>query len=404
MRVTRQAFQILFDLKVVLFFLYDQEKNALIGKSAGSNNKFNFFDGVLIPFQEGKGLIVNSLRQGVPTDSFSYFKNDSPTIIDELVIRLTGRDGVMIFPMVVQEQYIGIIVVGLNETKVSHLRDNLKMLSMLSDQAAIALYADYLRQNQAKLVLAQRLKDTSTIARKVVHEVNTPLSIIKNYTKIMETKLAEKDIDFEELKIINEEINRVVRLLSGLYDFSKTKPQKINSLDINALLSEVVRIFKKSLLINTDIDIHLNLWHSLPLINTDKDKLKQVFINLIHNAVESILVVDDIKEQRDIADNLLSELGYSVTTLSSGQEAVEYMKDHSADLVILDMIMEPGLDGLETCREIIKSCPGQKAIIASGFSETGRVKEAQMLGVGQYIKKPYMLEKIGVAVKTELEK
>jgi PAS domain S-box-containing protein len=119
---------------------------------------------------------------------------------------------------------------------------------------------------------------------------------------------------------------------------------------------------------------------------------------------ESILVVDDIKEQRDIADSLLSELGYSVTTLSSGQEAVEYMKDHSANLVILDMIMEPGLDGLETYRGIIKSHPGQKAIIASGFSETGRVKEAQVLGVGQYIKKPYTLEKIGVAVKTELEK
>ena len=119
---------------------------------------------------------------------------------------------------------------------------------------------------------------------------------------------------------------------------------------------------------------------------------------------ESILVVDDIKEQRDIADSLLSELGYSVTTLSSGQEAVEYMKDHSANLVILDMIMEPGLDGLETYRGIIKSHPGQKAIITSGFSETGRVKEAQMLGVGQYIKKPYTIEKIGVAVKTELEK
>jgi len=119
---------------------------------------------------------------------------------------------------------------------------------------------------------------------------------------------------------------------------------------------------------------------------------------------ESILVVDDIKEQRDIADSLLSELGYSVTTLSSGQEAVEYMKNHSANLVILDMIMEPGLDGLETYRGIIKSHPGQKAIITSGFSETGRVKEAQMLGAGQYIKKPYTIEKIGVAVKTELEK
>lgn len=119
---------------------------------------------------------------------------------------------------------------------------------------------------------------------------------------------------------------------------------------------------------------------------------------------ESILVVDDIEEQRNIAECLLSELGYTVTSLSSGREAIAYMEDHSVDMIILDMIMEPGLDGLETYREIIKFHPNQKAIIASGFSETDRVKEAQALGVGQYIKKPYTLEKIGLAVKKELKK
>jgi len=79
-----------------------------------------------------------------------------------------------------------------------------------------------------------------------------------------------------------------VRLLHGLYDFSKIKLQKINALDINNLLSEVVKVFKKTLLVGNDIDIHLNLWHSLPSINTDGDKLKQVFINLIQNSVESM--------------------------------------------------------------------------------------------------------------------
>ena len=66
--------------------------------------------------------------------------------------------------------------------------------------------------------------------------------------------------------------------------------------------------------------------------------------------------------------------------------------------------MEPGLDGLDTYKRILKFHPGQKAIIASGFSETERVKEAQRLGAGKYIKKPYTLEKIGIAVREELEK
>jgi len=114
---------------------------------------------------------------------------------------------------------------------------------------------------------------------------------------------------------------------------------------------------------------------------------------------ESILVVDDVEEQREIASRILKKLGYSVTTVSSGEDAVNYLKDNSADLLVLDMIMDPGIDGLETYERIIELHPKQKAIIVSGFSETERVKKAQRLGAGAYVKKPYLLEKIGIAVR-----
>ncbi len=119
---------------------------------------------------------------------------------------------------------------------------------------------------------------------------------------------------------------------------------------------------------------------------------------------QSILVVDDIKEQRNIASKLLTHLNYSVQTVSSGYEALEYMDANPTDLIVLDMLMPPGMDGLETYERIISKHPGQKAIIASGFSETDRVKKAQSLGAGKYVKKPYTLEKIGLAVKAELNK
>jgi len=119
---------------------------------------------------------------------------------------------------------------------------------------------------------------------------------------------------------------------------------------------------------------------------------------------EAILVVDDVEEQRKIASGILKKLGYSVTTVSSGEEAAEYMKDHSADLLVLDMIMDPGIDGLETYERILKLHPAQKAIIASGFSESERVKQAQKLGAGGYVKKPYLMEKLGIAVRNELDK
>ncbi len=119
---------------------------------------------------------------------------------------------------------------------------------------------------------------------------------------------------------------------------------------------------------------------------------------------ETILLVDDVEEQRVIATTILTKLGYSVTAVSSGEEAVTYMKDNSADLLALDMIMDPGIDGHDTYKRIIEIHPGQKAIITSGFSETDRVRGAQKLGAGAYIRKPYSLEKNGLAVKAELER
>jgi PAS domain S-box-containing protein len=117
---------------------------------------------------------------------------------------------------------------------------------------------------------------------------------------------------------------------------------------------------------------------------------------------ERILVVDDRQEQREIASRMLEKLAYHSASVSSGEEAVAYVKRTTVNLIVLDMIMDPGIDGLETYKRILEVRPGMKAIIASGFSETERVKEAQSLGAGAYVKKPYTLEKLGVAVKNEL--
>ena len=118
---------------------------------------------------------------------------------------------------------------------------------------------------------------------------------------------------------------------------------------------------------------------------------------------ESILVVDDVKEQRELAVNMLARLGYQVATAASGEEAINYLRKNNADLVVLDMIMDPGIDGLSTYEGILEIKPGQKAVIVSGFSETERVKKAQGLGAGEYVRKPYILKNIALAIRKELD-
>ncbi|MDR3669987.1 MAG: response regulator [Holophaga sp.] len=117
---------------------------------------------------------------------------------------------------------------------------------------------------------------------------------------------------------------------------------------------------------------------------------------------ERILVVDDLEEQRTLVSAILERLDYQVVTAASGEAAVEYLKGHTVDLVLLDMIMDPGMDGLATYRQILALHPGQKAIIASGYAENERVVEAIALGASRYLKKPYTIENLGQALRADL--
>jgi CheY-like chemotaxis protein len=110
-----------------------------------------------------------------------------------------------------------------------------------------------------------------------------------------------------------------------------------------------------------------------------------------------ISILSQYRSQRDLSLQRLMQ--------REGEYDEEYqIKDHKVALIVLDMIMNPGMDGLETYRRILEITTGQKAVIVSGYSDTDQMKEAQRLEAGAYIKKPYVTEKIGLAVRHELDR
>lgn len=117
---------------------------------------------------------------------------------------------------------------------------------------------------------------------------------------------------------------------------------------------------------------------------------------------ESILVVDDVPTQLEIASDILTRLKYTVHRVSSGQAAVEFLKTTRVELVILDMIMDPGIDGLETYRQITQIDPNLKVIIASGYSKHARIQQAIEEGVIACVKKPYLTVEMGAAIGAAL--
>lgn len=137
----------------------------------------------------------------------------------------------------------------------------------------------------------------------------------------------------------------------------------------------------------------------LPIAQTQKEVVKaNTQVLLPEGKGESILVVDDDPRQRDIARKLVEKLGYKVHTVASGEEAVDYITNNTAHLIILDMIMAPGQNGRVTFEQILEIRPKQKAIIASGFAEDEDVKATMALGARAFVAKPYTLPQISSAI------
>ncbi len=118
---------------------------------------------------------------------------------------------------------------------------------------------------------------------------------------------------------------------------------------------------------------------------------------------ERILVIDDEALQRDIACQLLSSLGYNTKSCASGEEAVFLIEKESFDLVLLDMLMEPGINGRQCFEQMRAHKPDLKAIIVSGFSKSDEVKKALRQGASSFIRKPYTLHQLGEAINNILK-
>ncbi|KAA3658332.1 MAG: response regulator [Calditrichaeota bacterium] len=119
---------------------------------------------------------------------------------------------------------------------------------------------------------------------------------------------------------------------------------------------------------------------------------------------ERILIVDDNDEQRALAKKLLTHLGYEVFSINSGSKALGVVQNNEFDLIVMDMILDEDLDGLDTIQAILKYKPRQRFVVATGFAESERLEHAKELVNATYIAKPFTLQSLGDAVRAGLDR
>ncbi len=286
--VISDGLKILLDINRFLFFQLDAEKGVLFGYPKDTEGRYTKNHGLAVSTGLDQSLLVKALLEKKPLDSFEAAGQRPLTILDEQIIRLLGGEGIYCLPLVAHGDAVGVLVLSLQKNDLPHLLENQQLLKLFIHKGALALRLDHLKQIQLQAIQAKRAEASIDLARRVIHEVNNPLNIIKNYLKILEIKLTGKDIALDEIGIIGEEISRVADLLRKLIDFSTEKAPAREKTDVNALLTDIVMLTRESLSRHSEVNLHTDLQADLPPIIAEKAGLKQVFINLINNAAEAM--------------------------------------------------------------------------------------------------------------------
>ena len=284
LQIIRQGFQLLLDLRSLFYFQY--RGDSLLGVAMGSEEQDDVIRELTIPFREETSLLAKALIQQRILDTF----DNEPvlSILDEQLVRFLGEEGMLCLPMRVGEDRLGVLIGGLKRNERESLHSKRKLLTMFLNLASLALHRFQVKEVQAERIREERMSATSILARKVVHEAHNPLGIINNYLSILSGKLSDNESAQEDLRIVREEIRRVSQIVGELSSFSQAVQSVKEPVDVNGILRDLARISQESLQQRSGIGLELNLDQNIPLISSDSNKLKQVFINLLKNAVEAM--------------------------------------------------------------------------------------------------------------------
>lgn len=286
-KAARQGLEILFGTPAVLLFIHDRDRELLVLQDAGGS-RLPPGQELTIPMGRNESLPVQALTRKAILGTLERRDRGALTIMDEMLIHLLGGEEILCLPLVTQKERVGMFVIGAERATVQSLKAESKLLTLYGDQVAVALRLDQMRRAQSRLYQAGRLAASSALARKVAHEVNNPLSIIKNYLKILGMKLGVDNVAQDELRIVNEEIDRVALIIRQLTDLTAEKERVRQAVDINGLIRDLAVIIEKSFSAASRIRFHLDLDPALPGLVTDRNGMKQILINLLKNAIEAM--------------------------------------------------------------------------------------------------------------------
>jgi len=243
--------------------------------------------------QGGAGWVV---REGKPLLVPNTWQEGRLSSITAQLIGVEARS-VLCVPLVLREKTIGAIEV-INKWGGRFTEDDLTLLNSIAASVAIAIenarlyaelkdFADELARSQAQLIQSEKLAATGKLAASIAHEINNPLQAVQSCVYLVADQIAPDDPNRWYLDLAREELDRMACIVGGMVDFYRPSDEGRIPTDLNALLENVVALVKNRLQ-QGGIEVDLELAPDLPLIIATGDHLKQVFLNIVINALEAM--------------------------------------------------------------------------------------------------------------------
>ncbi|MCP2011121.1 signal transduction histidine kinase/HD-like signal output (HDOD) protein [Duganella sp. HSC-15S17] len=353
--MTRSA-RILFDFENAVVLLENPTGHALHGTATGDQQQR--LAELVIPLNKG-GVVA----EAATARKLTFVSRDSQalSVAEEQLFRIVGSESMVCLPLVANQRCLGVLIGGAPAWQMASFQKRERFLQSFGTQAAAALETAISERGHTKRQIAHVAEEYREASRRVVHEVNNPLSIIKNYLSVLDGKLAKREPVVGEMSILNEEIDRVGQLINGLADLQPTESSRVT--DVGRVVDDVLRLFRATDFVPASVQIVVRMQEEPAEIDGDADLLKQILVNLIKNAVEALADGGKIeisnrghvnRERKLYLELVVSDTGpgLSAEVLANLFSAVRSTKEgahHGLGLSIVHSLVKK-MQGLITCR------------------------------------------------------
>lgn len=283
-------FSLLSGATVVSSFEYDPAENILVATQArGLNVPDQQWTALELPLKPNRTLLAQACLSQKILSTLDDDLPDLASVTDAQIRQMLGQPELLALPLLTDERtLLGGLLVGM---PADRLREVLRQRALLKYylQAATHLLQQQQAQTQRQAeILQAQAEEFHSQSRRMVHEANNPLSVIRNYLHILSSKLEKEHEAQGQIGVIKEEIDRVSDILIRMRDISSELVTDAQVVDINTVMRDLIELFRASLFSAGEIDCHLQLDERMPAILSNRNSVKQIITNLLKNAVEAI--------------------------------------------------------------------------------------------------------------------